>query len=71
MFVGRDAVIATADNLRIWRRSSMKVEPSVLVTSARFLNEVRESLESSNDPGVQLRVKLAGVEAAKDEMVSA
>lgn len=48
----------------------MKVDKSAMGTALEFLSEIRESLESRTDAAQQMRVKLAGVEAAKDEMVS-
>jgi hypothetical protein len=68
--MGREVVFAIADNLQIWRWGSMRVETSTLMTSTRFLRQVRESLANSNNAGTQFRVALAGVEAAKDELVS-
>jgi hypothetical protein len=68
---GRGAVFAIADNLRIWRWDSMKVDKSAMETALEFTGNVRESLESRTDAAQQMSAKLAGVEAAKDEFVSA
>lgn len=72
-FAGRPAVFAIADNLRIWRWNSLDVKPGrigLARTVTEFLGLVRESLESQKGPDAEARVKLAGIEAAKDELVS-
>jgi hypothetical protein len=70
-FAGRAAVFAIADELRIWRWGPVDVTDSVVEGATGFLSAVRESLERQKAPDVQLEVKLAGVAAAKDELISA
>ncbi len=73
-FAGRQAVLAIADNLRIWRWNSLDVKPGpegLAGTVVEFLGQVRQALESQKGPDAEAQVKLAGIEAAKDELVSA
>lgn len=70
-FIGHRAVFLIADDLQIWRWTSVDVEESLIKSAVGFLSQVRESLEQKKTPDAEFRVKLAGVEAAKSELVSA
>jgi hypothetical protein len=50
---------------------SVDVEESLIKSALGFLSQVRESLEQKKTPDAEFQVKLAGVEAAKSELVSA
>jgi hypothetical protein len=73
-FAGRPAVFALADDLRIWMWHSQDVKPGAAGLGeavVEFLRVVRESLERQKGTEAEIQVKLAGVEAAKDELISA
>jgi hypothetical protein len=70
-FIGRQAVFASADNLRIWRWGTLEVKKNLVVTATEFLRGIRESLESKQAPVDEFEVKLAGVAAAKRELICA
>jgi hypothetical protein len=70
-FTGHRAVFAVADKLEIWRWTSLDVEEGLIKSAVAFLSQVRESLEQKKTPDAEFQVKLAGVEAAKSELVSA
>jgi hypothetical protein len=70
-FIGHRAVLVIADDLQIWRWMSVDVEESLIKSALGFLSQVRESLEQKKTPDAEFQVKLAGVEAAKSELVSA
>jgi hypothetical protein len=70
-FIGRQAAFVIADDLQIWRWTWMDVKESVMESASEFLSQVRESLESEKAPDAEFEVKLAGVAAAKTELISA
>jgi hypothetical protein len=70
-FVGRQAVLAIADDLQIWRWTSIDVRHGVMQSATEFLSQVRESLESAKEPDAEFEVKLAGVAAARAELITA
>jgi hypothetical protein len=70
-FIGHQAVFAVADDLHIWKWSPTEVKGSLVATATEFLSQVREALESKKAPDDEFEVKLAGVAAAKRELISA
>lgn len=70
-FIGRRAVFASADNLRIWHWGTLEVKKDLVVSATEFLRGVREALESKQAPVDEFQVKLAGVAAAKREPICA
>jgi len=73
-FAGQQAVFAIADGFSIWRWGVLEVPPApdgIHHAAAEFLGQVRQSLERAKTPAAEIQVKLAGIEAAKDELISA
>jgi hypothetical protein len=71
IFVGREAVLALADNLKIDQWSPVKVEADLMETASDFLSQILKVLENSRGPGARFQARLAEVEAATQELIDA